>query len=92
MEGVPFLGVVGINTWSTQIREQGWLALVKNSNPKSPQMPGFWGPPPMKAPPEQATINQQQLLDRVMKMNQESMSNMMTQMNQNMMNMMLQMN
>jgi hypothetical protein len=55
-------------------------------------MPGFGGPPPLKAPPQQPTINRQQLLDRVMRMNQEMMANMMTQMNQNMMNMMLQMN
>ena len=67
-------------------------ASVSNKRPKSPAAPVFWGPPQNKAPPTQETMNQQQLLDRVMRMNQEMMTNMMTQMNQNMMSMMQQMN
>ena len=59
---------------------------------KQAQVPDCWSKARNKEPPSLETTNQQQLLDRVVKMNQEMMASMMTQMNQNMMNMMIQMN
>ena len=90
MVDVRFMGGAAINMKSTLIWQQDRL-LFKVQN-QSPPNAGFLGTPPNRAPPLQNTMNQQTLIDRVIKMNQKMMENMITQMNQNMINMMLQIN
>ena len=60
----------------------------KNAPNKTPIVPDFWGQTQNNVPPSTNTIGHQQMIEKMMEMNQKIMKDMMGQMNQQMMNMM----
>ena len=64
---------------------------ITSSRPNQQPASGFWQPSQNHPPPLRNTMEKQQLMNKMMEMNQKFMKEMMTQMNQQMMTMMNQM-